>query len=310
MMSPLEGGLMHWSERRASVVCGLLAAVAVTVPLACRDPSEPVGRPKVGLTRAPDVVPAAAPQTTKGKARIKSLVLSATTFTLGGPAPTYTVGLQNNGADLANIALQGEVVQDTADYRGAGGTNVLCGAASGVLPKGNCSMTSLISVSNLNGGAGWLVGGAAIFRLTLFQFDSSGTPTLDVREVPVTLNGILITSITDLSGDTLRINIDSIPYTITFNNSTGATQDSVVVKGTIEQFGHATRAAGSRTADCAPIPGMVPIGSCTMSMFAHASNPPIAPDTLVAGTALLHVDIVQKTVAIVRDRRTFVVELK
>jgi len=297
---------MHSRARRRPVDRPLLAAVAVIVFSACQAPNDPVDARTGALTTSVQAAPVVG---AKAKIRIKSLSLSTTTLIVAGLSSSYTVTLQNSGADAANLALRGEVVQGAAN-RVTGDTNNVCGSGSGVAPKGSCSTSNPISVSNVTAGSGWLAGGSAIFRLTLLQFDPTaprGTPPtiLDVREVAVTLVGILFTSISDLTNDTLRINQDSILFSITFNNSTGIAQDSVFVLTFVDQ-GSVTKLESFRDADCGGAPRQVPVGPCTMGMVAKAFSS--GADSLTIGPAVFRVDIVQKA-GVVRDRRTFPVFL-
>ena len=283
----------------------LLLAVAVLISSACQAPNEPVGTRKGTLTPSVQAAPTAG---VKAKVRIKSLSLSTTTLVIAGSLSSYSVAIQNGGPDVSGIVMKAEVVQG-ASNRVVGDTSVSCSGAAGFLPKGSCTTSSIISVSNVSAGSGWLTGGSAIFRLTLLQFDPTapkGVPptTLDVREVAVTLTGILITSIADLTNDTLRINQDSILFSITFNNSTGVAQDSVFAETFVEQ-GAVTRQGRFFGAICGGAPLQVPVGPCTMGMVAKAtSGPPLSGDTLTIGPAVFRIDLVQKS-NVVRDRRTF-----
>ena len=299
---------MHSREPRGRCDCLVLAGVVVLVSSACQGPNEPGGTRAGSLTTSVQAAPTAG---VKAKVRIRSLSLSTTTLLLPSFTSGYTVTIQSGGPSLAGVVLKGEVVQGAAT-RVTGDTGVACGAGIGTLPKGSCTTSNAISVSNVTAGSGWLTGGAAIFRLTLLQFDPiapKGTPPtiLDVREVAVTLAGILITSITDLTNDTLRINQDSILASITFNNSTGTAQDSVFVETFVEQ-GSVTRQETFIGVNCGGSSLQVPVGPCTMGMVAKAFSPASGADTLTIGPATFRVDILQKF-NVVRDRRTFPIHL-
>ena len=119
---------------------------------------------------------------------------SFTSLQIDGPSADYSVTINNpTGADQSEIFIQAEIVQGQT-LKGAGGTDVLCfpnGASPGLLPAGNCTFTSSTLASNSAGGNGTLVAGSAVWRLTLYKYDSSTntTTTLDVREISITLTG-------------------------------------------------------------------------------------------------------------------------
>jgi len=117
---------------------------------------------------------------------ITSLQLESTTITIGSYV-NYTVTVYNpTNANLSTVLVQGEMIQGTTD-RAAGGTNVVCGAGSGVLPPGFCTFQFIAVASNSNAGTGTFVPGAATFQLTLLVFDGTTDTTYDVRNVAVTL---------------------------------------------------------------------------------------------------------------------------
>jgi hypothetical protein len=120
---------------------------------------------------------------------ISNLVLSFTSLVINGTSGDYTVTLQNpTTGDQSLLLVQGYVTQGTA-YRGAGGTNVLCGSASGTLPPGTCSFSFTAGVNNSLPGNGALVAGPAVFRLELLKSDGVTTTVLDSREVAIMLTG-------------------------------------------------------------------------------------------------------------------------
>ncbi len=118
---------------------------------------------------------------------IASLHLQSSTITIGS-FTDYTVTISNpTNSSLSLVFVQGEMLQGASTVYGAGGTNVVCGAGSGVLPPGLCTFQFSAVASNSNSGIGTLVPGPATFRLTLGLFDGTTTTTYDVKSVPVTL---------------------------------------------------------------------------------------------------------------------------
>jgi hypothetical protein len=117
---------------------------------------------------------------------ITSLQLESTTIAIES-FTNYTVTVNNpTSSNLSTVLVQGEMIQGATD-RAAGGTNVVCGAGSGVLPPGACTFQGDAVASNGNSGNGTLVSGAATFRLFLYVFDGTTTTQVDVKDVAVTL---------------------------------------------------------------------------------------------------------------------------
>jgi len=118
---------------------------------------------------------------------ITSLTPSSSNIILesGNPITTYTVVMHNStGATQTGVFIQGLLDQPGEVERAAGGRLVTCVATVGNLPAGDCTMSNVpISASNLNGGSGTLVPGAATFLVELGQ----GTSVVDTKSIPVTL---------------------------------------------------------------------------------------------------------------------------
>jgi len=90
----------------------------------------------------------------------------------------------STGATQTGVFIQGLLDQPGEVERAAGGRLVTCVATVGNLPAGDCTMSNVpISASNLNGGSGTLVPGAATFLVELGQ----GTSVVDTKSIPVTL---------------------------------------------------------------------------------------------------------------------------
>ena len=106
------------------------------------------------------------------KVSLENLVLQSTVLTLGVSGIDYTVDIVNTGKQREGVFIQGEVSQGSA-LRGAGGSDVLCGAGQAVLPRGTCSMLFTAYTSNSAGGTGILVPGPATFILHVYAADGS-----------------------------------------------------------------------------------------------------------------------------------------
>ncbi len=117
------------------------------------------------------------------KVSLQNLVLQGTVLTLGVSGIDYTVDIVNTGKQREGVFIQGEVSQGSA-LRGAGGSNLLCGAGDAVLPRGTCHMSFIVFTSNTAGGTGTLVPGPATFILHVYSFDGS---ELAVTTAPITL---------------------------------------------------------------------------------------------------------------------------
>ena len=146
---------------------------------------------------------------------ITSVTPSSTNVILesGDPITTYSVTLHNSTgvAQSGPVVIQGFLIQGTAQYA-AGGTDVLCPSNPiGTLPVGDCTMSNVISASNLNAGSGGtLTAGAAGFLLQLKQgipgtvVDTLTTPVTLLAARPVSLSVAPTVGVVDI-GSTLPI---------------------------------------------------------------------------------------------------------
>jgi len=222
---------------------------------------------------------------------INSVNLATTTLIIGGASVNYTANLTNPGPGFSLATLQGELRQGTT-ARGAGGSNVLCGAGSGVFPPGACAHNFSTLASNTAGGTGTLVPGAATLHFELKYFDGVTSTLLDSEDVPVTLSaGSRTIDELDLSTTSLYIEGAAGSYDATILNTGAAipgvaTQDGVLLQGYIEQQGGETsRAAGGTLVTCASPIGTLPNGTCNTSFSFSATNTAAGSGTLVPGPA-------------------------
>ena len=116
----------------------------------------------------------------------QSVALDATTFVIGGDAVNYTAIIQNPGDAIANVVLQGWILQNDS-RRGANGTFLGCGQSSGSLPTGKCTQPWSAAASNSAGGSGTLVPGDATLLLELRVGNVTDGRLLASRSIPITL---------------------------------------------------------------------------------------------------------------------------
>ena len=227
---------------------------------------------------------------------ISSLVLNSTTLAIDGPSVGWTATLSNPGTIQKGVFMQGQIIQGTT-VKGAGGATITCGAALGVLPPGTCTFSFTVTAANSAGGTGTLVPGAATFELQLEESDGTTTTVLDTRTVDVTLvpDHPLITSI-DVNPRNFAIDGPSTSVTVVLDNPTGATVSGLRLAETILQsLTSSQRAAGGAAVSCGAGDGVLPAGTCTMTLAAQASNSATGTGTLIGQIADLQVDLIQNT---------------
>ena len=233
---------------------------------------------------------------------IASLTLSKTTLTISDgtePQPdvtNITAGLQNTGSALSSVRVQADFVQGTVVHNsGSISLNCVDPSGDGILPSGACAINWFAVATNaVAAGAGTLVAGPATFVLTLIQ-DVNGSPTvLDSESVPVTLVGgpLGITNL-ELSSTTLAIGGAGVSYDVTFSNP-GPQLSNVFIQGEMLQNGNVAGAGGSNLVCPSPSAnGVLPVGACTMTWSAAASNQSYSPAPLVPGAATFRLTLYQ-----------------
>jgi hypothetical protein len=228
---------------------------------------------------------------------ISALNLSSDSLVLGGPLTSYKATIQNPDSTLSGVGIQGWVVQTGANVarRAAGGAAVQCGSATGVLPTGTCTLSSVLVASNSTAGTGTLVLGAAIFELDLVV---NGT-VLAQRTVPVVLtSGASIAGLSLSFGttDTLLLESPSVPYFATLRN-VGAKLSSISLEGWVSQ-GTTRRFAGGTPVDCGGGSGVLPNGTCSIQSQFVATNNTSGTGTLTTGAATFELRLVDASGAV------------
>ena len=225
---------------------------------------------------------------------IARLELESTTIPIGGEG-NYEVEIQNPGFPMTDVFIQGLMLQDSENgevMKGAGGTNLTCGANSGDLPTGRCTIQFTVAASSdAIGGA--LQPGLARFELHLYKSNGIDVePTeLDVETVEVNLVSLTptITSFTPTS-TSVPLGTGFRSYSAVVENPGGAR--SVVTMQLWVSQGSARRAAGGTQVRCnGGTLGELPSGTCTTPGDIVASNGGSGTGTLVLGPATLEIEL-------------------
>jgi hypothetical protein len=221
---------------------------------------------------------------------ITSLTLADNTIPIGGTPGTYTATLNNIASAASGVALQGWMVQG-ATRRAAGGTSVNCGAGTGVLPSGNCTMSFSAVASNTTSGTGTLIPGVATFELDMTVGSTTVTRTIGVNLIPgtFTASGDVTFSLSGALGD-MKTSI---------TNTGSQTYGSYSYQMTVIQ-GSAHRSAGSTPLSCSGagwgnLPGNT---TCTQNLYPAVSNNNSGSGTLVAGFATMQVQLLHGTTVV------------
>ena len=227
---------------------------------------------------------------------ISSLTLNSTTLAIGGPSIGWTATITNPAGTLNGVFMQGEIIQGST-VKGAGGATLTCGAALGVLPPGTCTFSFTVTANNNAGGTGTLIPGPATFQLQLLQSDGTTTTVLDTKTVDVTLvpDHPIITSVV-ANPQIFAIDGPTTSVTVVLYNPTGAAVSGLRLAETIVQaLTSSQRAAGGAPVSCGAGDGVLPVGTCTMTLTAQASNESAGTGTLIGQIADLKVDLIQNT---------------
>ncbi|HET7374339.1 MAG TPA: hypothetical protein VFJ20_13205, partial [Gemmatimonadaceae bacterium] len=228
---------------------------------------------------------------------ISAVNLASDTLVLGGPLTSYKATLQNPDSTLSGVAVQGWIAQTGANIarRAAGGAAVQCGGATGVLPTGTCTLSSVLVASNSTAGTGTLVLGAAMFELDLMV---NGTVVAQ-RTVPVVLTSSATIAGLSLSfgtSDTLLLESPSVPYFATLRN-VGTSLSGISLEGWVSQ-GTARRFAGGGAVVCGSGSGVLPNGTCTIQSQLTATNNTSGTGTLSTGAATFELRLVDASGAV------------
>ena len=281
--------------QRRSARLLLLAALAAS---ACTEQTPPTAVP-ASMNAAITAVAG----TNNQKVKVKTLQLSSNTLRIDGPSFSGNVTIGNSGQAIeTNIAVKAEITQGVA-WKQVVNTPAQCSGASGdtgKLPTGSCDMTFTAVASNsAPTGVGTLSAGSATFTLRVVQLNPTGDVELASKSVLVNLVATPSMTVT-LAPTTLLIGGAAATATIAIQNPANSLQ-GVLVQGWIVQGAAGSqvrRASGGSLVTCgSSSPGVLPPGTCTMTLPASASN--AGPGgLLVAGDATFELDLVRTSAGV------------
>jgi hypothetical protein len=199
---------------------------------------------------------------------ITSLTPSTGYVPLGAGFSGYKAVVDNPGALVTNVVLQGWIRQGSA-RRAAAGTLIRCSVGpAGNLATGSCISLGDIVASNdpIISGSGTLVLGPATFELELIV---NGT-IVDTKSAPITLVPSTPSIVRlDLVSTTIQIG-GSTRYNATVYNPGISTLTGALLQGYITQ-GSVESPAGGVVTSCAGN-GELPPGSCNVTFTINPSN--------------------------------------
>jgi hypothetical protein len=216
-----------------------------------------------------------------------------------GSVTGITAILQNAGPALQGMVFRSAISQGTA-RREAGERQVQCpGRPLGELPTDGCTLAATVFAMNApNAGTGTLIPGPATLELDLDQTSGGTTTTVDKRLISINLvmstPGIIGV---ELSAPNVLIG-ESIEYTATLYNPTGATISSAFIQGYLSQGSIVDFGAGGTNLLCSGAgEAELPPGVCQVTFTLGTRNSTGAPAwapgeatfrlELIAGTTLL-----------------------
>jgi hypothetical protein len=216
---------------------------------------------------------------------ITSLSLPNSTLSIEGASMSYTATLSNSGPTRSGVVAQGYIVQGSA-RRAAGGTQVNCGAGTGVLPTGTCQISFTVVAGNSLQGSGTLVPGGATFELDLTAGSSTTTRTTGVNLIAnVTTTSLRTLSLSGAPGD-FNANTQGGSQTVS-----GLSYQMTVIQGQVH------RSAGSAPLTC--FGGFSPAGTLPANGFCLTPLAPVVTvsadgsNILLPGPATFQVSLLQ-----------------
>ena len=233
------------------------------------------------------------------KVKVKTMQLASNTMRIDGPSVTGQVSIGNSGLAIpANVVVRGEITQAAASRR-AVNTSTQCSPApadAGKLPTGTCDMTFAASASNSALGTGTLSPGSATFTLHVIQTSDAGDTELANKSLLVNLVGTPSMTVTIAP---LAVLIDGAAATATAviqnpaNSLQGVLLQGWAVQGTAPN--EIRRPTGGSLVTCGSNAGVLPPGTCTMTISVAPSN--IGPSTgdLVPGDATFRLELIQSS---------------
>lgn len=279
-------------QQRASSRLLLLASLAAS---ACTEQTAPTAIP----VRANAAVTATA-GTNNQKVKVKTMQLSANTLRIDGPSVSGSVSIGNSGLAIqSGVVVRGEITQGTVS-KPAVSTPAQCSPSpddAGKLPTGTCDMTFAAVASNsAPGSVGSLAPGSATFILHVIQTSDAGDTELASKSLLVNLVATPSMTVT-LSPTTITIGGAAATATAVIQNPANSLP-GVLLQGWLIQGvapNQVRKATGGSLVTCGSNAGVLPPGTCTMTIPVSASNAASGIGTLVAGPATFQLELNQST---------------
>jgi hypothetical protein len=278
------------SQRRSA----RLLFLAVLAASACTDQTPPTAVPD-GVNAAV----AAAAGANNQKVKVKILQLGSNTLRIDGPSVSGNVSIGNSGPAIsADVVVKAEITQGAVS-REAVNTPAQCSPAAGdagKLPTGSCEMTFAALASNSAPGSGTLAPGSATFTLRVIQTSDAGETELASKSVLVNLAPAPSMTVT-IAPAVVLIDGAAATATAVIQNPANSLQ-GMLVQGWIVQGvapNETRRPTGESSVTCGPNAGVLPPGTCMMTVPVSASN--VGPGTglFASGAATFELELIQSS---------------
>ena len=278
------------SQRRSACLL-LFASLAAN---ACTDHTPPTAIP--GRVDAASMAAAGA---NNQKVKVKTLQLSANTLRIDGPSVSGNVSIGNSG-----LAIPGGVVVKAEITQGAVSKLALnsltqCSTTPGdpgKLPTGTCDMAFTASASNSVPASGTLVPGSATFTLHVIQTSDAGDTELATKSLLVNLAAAPSMTVT-IAPTAVLIDGAAAIATAVIQNPANSLQ-GIRLQGYILQGAapsQTRRPTGESVVTCGSNPGVLPPGTCTMTISVSASNVGEGVGLFASGAATFELQLIQSS---------------
>ena len=271
--------------------CAPLLLLASLAASACMEQTTPPTAVAVGVNATVSAAAGANNQKVKGK----TLQLSSNTLRIDGPSVSGNVTFGNSGLAIPNnVVVRAEITQGAASRQAVNTPTQCVSEVAGKLPTGSCDMTFTASASNLAPGSGTLSAGSATFTLHVIQTSDAGDTELASKSLLVNLVGTPSMTVT-ISPTTVLIDGAAATATAVIQNPANSLQGVLlqgwIVQGTApNQIRHPS---GGSLVTCGSNTGVLPPGTCTMTISVSASNGGSSTGLLAAGPATFELDLIQ-----------------
>jgi hypothetical protein len=233
------------------------------------------------------------------KVKVKTLQLSSNTLRIDGPSVSGNASIGNSGLAIpAGVVVKAEITQN-ATSKLALNTPTQCVTTPGTpgkLPTGTCEMTFTASASNSVPANGTLTPGSATFTLRVIQTSDAGDIELASKSLLVNL--VAAPSMTVSISPTLVL-IDGAAATATAviqnpaNSLQGMLVQGWIVQGALPN--QTRRPTGGAVLTCGSNAGVLPPGTCTMTLPVTASNTGEGTGLFASGPATFELQLIQSS---------------